>query len=48
VLLILTRENLDRLIKEAPGLAAKILLKLGKLLSQRLRITSGRLVDFID
>lgn len=48
VLLILTKENLDRLIREAPGLAAKVLLKLGKLLSQRLRITSGRLVDFID
>ena len=48
VLLILTRENLHRLIKEVPGLAAKILLKLGKLLSQRLRITSGKLIDFID
>jgi CRP-like cAMP-binding protein len=48
VLLILTRENLDRLIRESAGLAAKILLKLGKLLSQRLRVTSGMLVDFID
>jgi CRP-like cAMP-binding protein len=48
VLLILTRENLDRLIRESPGLAAKILLRLGKLLSQRLRVTSGMLVDFID
>jgi CRP/FNR family transcriptional regulator, cyclic AMP receptor protein len=47
VLLILTKENLDRLIKESPGLAAKILLMLGKLLSQRLRVTSGMLVDFI-
>ncbi len=47
VLLILTRENLDRLMKEAPGLAAKLLFKLGRLLSQRLRLTSGKLVDFI-
>ena len=48
VLLILTRENLDRLIKDAPGLAAKFLFKLGKMLSQRLRLTSGQLVDFMD
>ncbi len=48
VLLILTRENLDRLIREVPGLAAKVLLKLGKLVSQRLRATSGKLVDLID
>jgi len=48
VLLKLTSENLDRLMKELPGLAAKILFKLGRLLSQRLRMTSGKLVDFID
>jgi CRP-like cAMP-binding protein len=48
ILLILTSQNLDRLMKEIPALAAKLLLKLGKLLSQRLRMTSGMLVDFID
>ena len=48
VLLILTQKNLDRLIKDVPGLGAKLLLKLGRLLSQRLRLTSGKLVDFID
>jgi len=48
VLLILTSENLDRLMREVPGLAAKLLFKLGKLLSQRLRMTSGKLVEFID
>lgn len=48
VLLVLSKENLDRLMKEVPGLAAKLLFKLGKLLSQRLRMTSGKLVDFID
>lgn len=48
VLLILTRANLDRLIIDVPGVAAKILLQLGKLLSQRLRMTSGKLVELID
>ncbi len=48
VLLILTQENLDCLVKEIPVLAAKLLWKLGKILSQRLRMTSGKLIDFID
>jgi CRP-like cAMP-binding protein len=47
VLLILTKANLDRLISEVPGLAAKILLKLAKMLSQRLRVASGLLIDYI-
>jgi CRP-like cAMP-binding protein len=47
VLLILTKANLDRLIKDLPGLAAKILLKLAKMLSQRLRVASGILIDYI-
>lgn len=48
VLLVLTSENLERLMKDIPGLSVKLLFKLGKLLSQRLRLTSGKLVDFID
>ena len=48
VLLILSQENLDCLVKEIPVLAAKLLWKLGKILSQRLRMTSGKLIDFID
>lgn len=48
VLLILSQENLDRLVREMPGLAAKLLWKLGRILSQRLRMTSGKLIDFID
>ena len=48
VLLILTQEYLDCLVKEIPVLAAKLLWKLGKILSQRLRMTSGKLIDFID
>jgi len=48
VLLTLSQENLDRLVREVPRLAAKLLWKLGRILSQRLRMTSGKLVDFID
>ena len=48
VLLILSLENLESLIRDVPGLASKLLWKLCKMLSQRLRMTSGKLVDFID
>jgi len=37
VLLLLTRENYQRLIKERPALAVTILSKVAKLMSQRLR-----------
>jgi CRP/FNR family transcriptional regulator, cyclic AMP receptor protein len=46
-MLILTLANLHRLMEEAPVLGAKILYKLGRLMSQRLRMTSGKLVDYI-
>jgi len=46
-MLVLSRNNLDRLISDFPKLAAKLLLKLGALISQRLRLTSGVLVDHI-
>ncbi len=46
-MLVLTKESLNRLIEEIPKLGAKILLKLGMLISQRLRMTSGKLVDYI-
>ncbi|MEJ2201510.1 MAG: cyclic nucleotide-binding domain-containing protein [Desulfuromonadaceae bacterium] len=46
-LLIFSRENLDTLIEDFPRLAAKLLWKLCALLSQRLRRTSGQLVDLI-
>ena len=48
VLLILSRENLESLMKDVPKLASKLLWKLGRMLSQRLRMTSGKLVEFID
>ena len=47
MIMMLTKDSFDRLIRELPGLAAKLLLVLGKLLSQRLRQTSGKLIDFI-
>jgi len=46
-IMMLTKGSFDRLLRELPGLAAKLLLVLGKLLSQRLRQTSGKLIDFI-
>jgi len=46
-MLILTLANLRKLMEEVPALGAKILYKLGRLLSQRLRMTSGKLVDYI-
>jgi len=46
-MLVLSRNNLDRLINDVPKLAARLLLKLGALISQRLRLTSGILVDHI-
>lgn len=47
-LAILTRENFARLTLEKPALAAKILLKISRLLSQRLRYTSGVLVEYLE
>jgi CRP/FNR family cyclic AMP-dependent transcriptional regulator len=47
VLLVLTRTALDRLIEEKPRLGAKLLWKLARLLSQRLRQTSGALADHL-
>jgi len=46
-LLVLTREKLERLLDEHPRLGAKLLFKLGKVLSQRLRMTTGQLVNLI-
>lgn len=46
-MLVLSRNNLDRLINDSPKLAAKLLLKLGALISQRLRQASGILVDHL-
>lgn len=48
ILAILTETNFLRLVSEKPALATKILLKVARLLSQRLRRTSGQLVDYLE
>lgn len=47
VLLILTKDDFTRMIEESPRLAIKILMKIAKLTSQRLRQASGVLVDHL-
>lgn len=46
-LLVLTKEKLNLMINEKPSIGAKILLKLGKTLSQRLRLMDGKIVDYL-
>ena len=48
LLAVLTRESLARIILEQPVLGAKILMELVLMLSQRLRLTSRRLVGYMD
>jgi len=48
VVAVLDRENLARIIVEQPMLGAKILMQLILMLSQRLRVTSGRLLEMMD
>jgi len=45
---MLTRESLARIILEQPVLGAKILMELVLMLSKRLRITSAKLVGYMD
>ncbi|MGH8687966.1 MAG: cyclic nucleotide-binding domain-containing protein [Burkholderiales bacterium] len=45
---VLGREGLARIIVEQPMLGAKILMELVLMLSQRLRATSGRLMELLD
>lgn len=47
-LAILTRGNFDKLIAEYPALAIHLVLRLARVMSQRLRVVSGQLVDFLD
>jgi CRP-like cAMP-binding protein len=48
VFAVLDRENLARIIVEQPMLGAKILMQMVLMLSQRLRITSGQLLQLMD
>lgn len=45
---VLTRESLSRVLTEQPMLGAKVLMELSLMLSQRLRFTSNRLVEYFD
>jgi CRP-like cAMP-binding protein len=47
VLLLLTKDNYMRIMKDRPAVAVHILAKLAKQLSQRLRGTSGQLVEYL-
>ncbi len=47
-LVLLTCEAFDRLCHEHPALAVKLLHRIARLLSRRLRSTSGRLVEYLD
>ncbi|HLF98706.1 MAG TPA: cyclic nucleotide-binding domain-containing protein [Methylococcaceae bacterium] len=44
-LLVFTAHHLETLTHDKPLLAAKLLLKLGKVISQRLRVASGKLCE---
>ena len=48
LLAVLTQENFLKIMREKPALSAKLLLKIAQLLSQRLRLTSGILVDYLE
>lgn len=47
-LALLTQQNFKRIMEEKPALSAKLLLEIARLLSQRLRLTSGILVDYLE
>lgn len=47
-LLVLTPEAFEQLCYEKPGLAVPLVLRLAKMMSQRLRLTSSRLVDHLE
>ncbi len=45
--LILTRKEFERLSQQHPGIALKLLMRISKLISRRLRLTSGQLVEHL-
>ncbi len=48
VLAVLTQENFQAITQDKPVLAVRLLLKIAQLISQRLRHTSGILIDYLD
>ena len=47
VLLLVTKSNFDRLLKEQPEVALRVVHKMATLMSLRLRQTSGVLIDYL-
>ncbi len=47
-ILVLTKPEFERLLVTSPSLGVKLLLALARLMSSRLRLTSGRLVDSLS
>jgi CRP-like cAMP-binding protein len=47
-LVMLTREQFVRMIRESPAVSVNILLKIVTMMSRRLRQTSGQLVDYLQ
>jgi CRP-like cAMP-binding protein len=48
VLLLLTKPGFKQLADQHAALALKLLMRITRLMSRRLRLTSGRLVDYLD
>jgi CRP-like cAMP-binding protein len=48
ILLVITQDNFNGLVNEVPRFGVKLLLKIARGLSQRLRQVTGRLVDHIE
>jgi CRP/FNR family transcriptional regulator, cyclic AMP receptor protein len=48
VLLLLTKKGFMKLADKHAALALKLLVRITRLMSRRLRMTSGRLVDYLD
>lgn len=48
VLAVLTQEDFMAITRDKPALAVKLLLRIAQLISQRLRLTSGILVDYLE
>jgi len=47
-ILVLTKREFERLLVTSPSLGVKLLLALARLMSRRLRLTSGRLVESLS
>ncbi len=48
LILFVSKDSFERLAKEQPALAYKVVWKIARLMSQRLRKTSGQLVEYLD